>query len=302
MAAPRTNVKVALDWTPNTIHSGLFLAKETGIYEKHGLEVELLSPGPDYDKTPARRLQDGEVDLAICPSESCIAYQQSGKMQLRAIYAILQRDASAIVSTKLSKISELGDGKVYGSYNARYEDDIVKAMIKANRGNPDGVKLERQEGKLSLFDSLKESKVDATWIFLPWEGVEAALDGVTLHAFRTEDYGIPYGYSPVIAYNASSSKLSEDVLSNFVAATMEGYQQAMNDVELAVRTLAGHCDPPRSEEFLRRSQQAINESYSDGSTLGRMSTQRWKTWVDWLHDHGLLGDEHVDVERLFKNP
>ncbi|KAK1074481.1 hypothetical protein LTR74_001077 [Friedmanniomyces endolithicus] len=290
MAAPRTNVKVALDWTPNTIHSGLFLAKETGIYEKHGLEVELLSPGPDYDKTPARRLQDGEVDL------------QSGKMQLRAIYAILQRDASAIVSTKLSKISELGDGKVYGSYNARYEDDIVKVMIKADRGNPDGVKLERQEGKLSLFTSLKESKVDATWIFLPWEGVEAALDGVTLHAFRTEDYGIPYGYSPVIAYNASSSKLSEDVLSNFVAATMEGYQQAMNDVELAVRTLAGHCDPPRSEEFLRRSQQAINESYSDGSTLGRMSTQRWKTWVDWLHDHGLLGDEHVDVERLFKNP
>ncbi|KAK0890501.1 hypothetical protein LTR02_014643 [Friedmanniomyces endolithicus] len=302
MAAPRTNVKVALDWTPNTIHSGLFLAKETGIYEKHGLQVELLSPGPDYDKTPARRLQDGEVDLAICPSESCIAYQQSGKMQLRAIYAILQRDASAIVSTKLSKISELGNGKVYGSYKARYEDDIVKAMIKADGGNADGVKLEQQQGKLSLFTSLKEANVDATWIFLPWEGVEAALDGVTLHAFRTEDYGIPYGYSPVIAYNASSSKLSEDVLSKFVAATMEGYQQAMDDVDLAVRTLAKHCDPRRSEEFLRRSQQAINESYSDGSTLGRMSTQRWKTWVDWLHEQGLLGDERVDVEQLFKNP
>ncbi|KAK0270109.1 hypothetical protein LTR35_014357 [Friedmanniomyces endolithicus] len=297
MAAPRTNVKVALDWTPNTIHSGLFLAKETGIYEKHGLELS----SSHQDQTTTKR-PPGVSKMARWICESCIAYQQSGKMQLRAIYAILQRDASAIVSTKLSKISELGDGKVYGSYNARYEDDIVKAMIKANRGNPDGVKLERQEGKLSLFDSLKESKVDATWIFLPWEGVEAALDGVTLHAFRTEDYGIPYGYSPVIAYNASSSKLSEDVLSNFVAATMEGYQQAMNDVELAVRTLAGHCDPPRSEEFLRRSQQAINESYSDGSTLGRMSTQRWKTWVDWLHDHGLLGDEHVDVERLFKNP
>ncbi|KAK0937533.1 hypothetical protein LTR29_010866 [Friedmanniomyces endolithicus] len=302
MAGPKTAVKVALDWTPNTIHSGLFLAKQSGIYEKHGLEVELLSPGPDYDKTPARRLQDGEVDLAICPSESCIAYQQSGKMQLCAIYAILQRDASAIVSTRLSKISELGNGKVYGSYNARYEDDVVKAMIKADGGNADGVKLERQQGKLSLFTSLKDAKVDATWVFLPWEGVEATLDGVTLHSFRTEDYGIPYGYSPVIAYNASSTKLSEDVLSKFVAATIEGYQQAMDGVDLAVRTLATHCDPPRSEEFLRRSQQAINESYSDGSALGQMSTQRWKTWVDWLHEQGLLGGERVDVERLFKNP
>ncbi|KAK0313486.1 hypothetical protein LTR01_001742 [Friedmanniomyces endolithicus] len=302
MAGPKTAVKVALDWTPNTIHSGLFLAKQSGIYEKHGLEVELLSPGPDYDKTPARRLQDGEVDLAICPSESCIAYKQSGKMQLCAIYAILQRDASAIVSTRLSKISELGNGKVYGSYNARYEDDVVKAMIKADGGNADGVQLERQQGKLSLFTSLKDAKVDATWVFLPWEGVEATLDGVTLHSFRTEDYGIPYGYSPVIAYNASSTKLSEDVLSKFVAATIEGYRQAMDGVDLAVRTLATHCDPPRSEEFLRRSQQAINESYSDGSALGQMSTQRWKTWVDWLHEQGLLGGERVDVERLFKNP
>ncbi|KAK0251863.1 hypothetical protein LTR91_002046 [Friedmanniomyces endolithicus] len=302
MAAPNIVVKVALDWTPNTIHSGLFLAKASGIYEKHGLEVELLSPGPDYDQTPARRLQDGEVDLAICPSESCIAYQQSGKMQLCAIYAILQRDASAIVSTRLSKISELGNGKVYGSYNARYEDDVVKAMIKADGGNADGVKLERQQGKLSLFTSLKDAKVDATWVFLPWEGVEATLDGVTLHSFRIEDYGIPYGYSPVIAYNASSTKLSEDVLSKFVAATIEGYRQAMDGVDLAVRTLATHCDPPRSEEFLRRSQQAINESYSDGSALGQMSTQRWKTWVDWLHEQGLLGGERVDVERLFKNP
>ncbi|TKA75838.1 hypothetical protein B0A55_04381 [Friedmanniomyces simplex] len=302
MAAPNTSIKVALDWTPNTIHSGLFLAKDTGIYEKRGLDVELLSPGPDYDKTPAKRLQDGEVDLAICPSESCIAYQQSGKMQLCAIYAILQRDASAIVSTKLSKISELGDGKIYGSYNARYEDDVVKAMIKKDGGDADGVKLERQQGKLSLFQSLREGHVDATWVFLPWEGVEAELDGVKLNVFRTEDYGVPYGYSPVIAYNASSSKLDKGVLSSFVTGTVEGYRQAMENLDLAVQVLGKHCSPPRSEEFLQRSQQAINDSYSDGSTLGKMSTQRWKTWVDWLSDQGMLGGDRLDVKQLFKNP
>ncbi|KAK3618871.1 hypothetical protein LTR56_024385 [Elasticomyces elasticus] len=153
MATPKTTIKVALDWTPNTIHSGLFVAKAIGAYEKHGLEVELVSPGPDYNKTPAKRLQDGEVDLAICPSESCIAYQQTGSMQLCAIYAILQRDASAIVSTQFSKIGELGNGKKYGSYNARYEDEVVKAMVKKDGGDPNGMKLERQQGKLSLFQS-----------------------------------------------------------------------------------------------------------------------------------------------------
>ncbi|KAK4896535.1 hypothetical protein LTR27_005453 [Elasticomyces elasticus] len=300
MATPKTTIKIALDWTPNTIHSGLFVAKAKGAYEKHGLEVELVSPGPDYKKTPAKRLQDGEVDLAICPSESCIAYQQTGSMQLCAIYAILQRDASAIVSTQFSKIGDLGDGKRYGSYNARYEDEVVKAMVKQDGGDPSGLKLERHQGKLSLFQSLRDGQVDYTWVFMPWEGVEAELDGVKLHAFRTEEYGVPYGYSPVIAYNTSSSKLSNEVLSSFVAATQEGYQQAMDDVENAVRTLGKHCDPPRSDEFLRRSQQAINEYYSDGSTLGSMSGEKWKVWVDWLREQRLLNGASIEAEQLFK--
>ncbi|USW50044.1 Putative NMT1/THI5 family protein [Septoria linicola] len=124
-----TKLRVALDWTPNTIHSGLYLALAKGIYQKHGLDVELLPPDAQYSKTPAKRLEAGEVDLAICPSESCIAYNERGKMRLQAIYAILQKDASAIVSTKLGRMRELGDGKRYGSYNARYEDKLVASMV-----------------------------------------------------------------------------------------------------------------------------------------------------------------------------
>lgn len=104
---PVTTLRVALDWTPNTIHSGLYLAKEKGFYKEHNLEVELLPPDAKYSKTPAKRLESGEVDLAICPSESCIAYNETGKMQLQAIYAILQKDASAIVGTKLNSMREL---------------------------------------------------------------------------------------------------------------------------------------------------------------------------------------------------
>lgn len=300
MATPKT-IKIALDWTPNSLHSGLYIAQETSIYAKCGLDVELLAPDADYSKTPAKRLEDGEVDLAICPSESCIAYHQSGKMKLQAIYAILQKDASAIVATKMSNIRELGNGKTYGSYNARYEDSIVRAMISKDGGNGDGMKVERQQGKLSLFESLKEGKVDATWVFLPWEGVEAELEGMELSVYRTEDYGIPYGYSPVIARNASSTSLDEDTLWKFVSATMEGYNHAMTSVDEAVSILGKHCSPRRSEHFLRKSQANINQYYSDGSTLGRMSSQKWKTWLEWLKGQALLEASSIGPEELFKN-
>jgi len=307
--ASKTTLKIALDWTPNTIHTGLYLALEAGLYAHRNLDVHLLPPDNAYTHTPAKRLETGEVDLAICPSESCIAYHESGKMHLQAIYAILQRDASAIVSPHLTQIRQLGEeNRTYGSYNARYEDAIVQAMVSHDGGDGSRMTVAPQQGKLSLFDALKAGTIDATWVFLPWEGVEAELDNLPLHAFRMEDYGIPYGYSPVIAHNASASssqRLSKDVLWNFVAATMEGYHHAMTSVDEAVQVLSPHCSPPRSEEFLRKSQERINGFYSDGSTLGRMSGRKWRVWVEWLRGKGMLEEKEgkrVGEEQLFVNP
>lgn len=31
-----------------------------------------------------------------------------------------------------------------------------------------------------------------------WEGVDAQLKGVELNVFKLADYGIPYGYTPVL--------------------------------------------------------------------------------------------------------
>ena len=300
MSAP-TTIRVALDWTPNTIHTGLFLAQARGLYSSAGLDVQLLGPDEDYSKSPAKRLENGEVDLAICPSESCIAYAESGKLQLQAIYAILQRDASAVVATKLKRVAELGDGKVYGSYNARYEDAIVKEMVTRDGGNGDGVKIERQQGKLSLFDATKSGAIDATWVFVPWEGVEAELDGTEANYFRMEDYEIPYGYSPVIARNAATGGVDGEVLKKFVKATREAYESVELDAKLGVKALVEHCRPERSEEFLKKSQGSINKFYSDGSQLGTMSEQRWQTWISWLEEHKMVRPGVVKVESLFTN-
>lgn len=299
--APTTTLRVALDWTPNTIHTGLFLAQARGLYSSAGLDVQLLPPDEDYSKSPAKRLESGEVELAICPSESCIAYAESGKMQLQAIYAILQRDASALVATKLNRVAELGDGKVYGSYNARYEDAIVKSMVAHDGGNGEGVKIERQQGKLSLFEATKSGEIDATWVFVPWEGVEAELDGTEAKYFRMEDFEIPYGYSPVIARKAGAGEVDDEMLRKFVKATREAYESIELDAKVGVKALKPHCRPERSEEFLKKSQESINEFYSDGSQLGTMSRQRWQTWISWLVEQQMVQEGAVQVESLYTN-
>ena len=300
---PKHVIKVALDWTPNTVHTGLFLAREAGFYNSRNLDVQLLPPDAEYSKSPAKRLEDGEVDLAVCPSESCIAYNESGKMDLQAVYAILQRDASAIVAKKMNNIGDLGNkGMTYGSYNARYEDAIVKAMIKRAGGDPSQLKIQNQTGKLSLWESLKQGTIDATWVFLPWEGVEAVQAGMDLTVVQMSDYGIPYGYSPVIARNASSPQtLDKDTLWRFVSATMEGYEQAMTDPNSAAAVMKQYCDPALSQKFLLESQRNVNQYYSDGTTLGRMAGHKWKAWVEWLEAEGLVPQGKLRSEGLFKN-
>ena len=40
-------ITFVLDWTPNTNHTGLYVAKEKGYFEKEGLDVEIVQPPED---------------------------------------------------------------------------------------------------------------------------------------------------------------------------------------------------------------------------------------------------------------
>lgn len=313
-----TTLRVALDWTPNTLHAGLYLALSENLYSSEGLVVQLVIPSPSYAQTPAKLLENGQVDLIICPSESCIAYAESSKpsFKLQAIYAICQRDASAIVTTRedLRRPKDLGEngGATYGSYNARYEDDIVRAMVAHDGGEPGKMNIQGCEGRLSLFDRVRQGDagVDATWVFMPWEGLEARMEGKDeLNVFKPEDYGVPYGYSPVIARNAAFGvrKVDDDVLRRFVKVTQEAYCLAagggtVRGREKAMEALQGHCDPVRSAGFLTESLEALGPHYGqDPRRFGYMEPSRWEEWVEWLMDRGFIKDKSLNVEALYTN-
>lgn len=67
-ASKLTPLRIALDWTPNTLHTGLYLAVHQNLYRSAGLDVQLVSPAADnYSSTPAKKLFAGDVDLAVSP-------------------------------------------------------------------------------------------------------------------------------------------------------------------------------------------------------------------------------------------
>ena len=305
-----TPIRLALDWTPNTNHTGFYVALAKGLYKQAGLDVQIILPDADnYELTPAKRVATGQADLAITPSESVISFQTNG-VPLVAIAAVLARDASAIVTLRQSGIDrpQQLDGKVYASYGARYEDDIVRQMIQNDGGR--GQFVSHQPARLNIWQALLTNEADATWIFLPWEGVEADVKGIELNQFLLDDYEIPYGYSPVLTAHRDWTEQNADLLRRFMDATSAGFRFAVEDPDEAAQMLIETSKHPTltDRNFVEQSQQMISGYYLDGEgQWGLMHRNVWASFANWLIRNHLLVDadgelvQHIDVGTLFTN-
>ncbi|XP_024367298.1 uncharacterized protein [Physcomitrium patens] len=295
------DVTVALDWTPNSNHVGFYVAQARGMYADVGLSVKFISPHCDnYKATPALRVSAKEATLGLGPSETLFSYHsESEKPDLIAIATLLQQDLSSIATLKKSGINrpqEL-DGKRYASYGARYEGRIVQKMIQNDGGKGDYEEI--VPAKLGIWSTLLEGKADATWVFSGWEGCAASIAGVELNEFRLSDYGIPYGYSPVLFCHPDTiNSDSADKLSNFLLATAKGYawaarQSCLEATKLFLKQVKQE-HPDLLEEAV--AQELVSESlnYMKNSFLasdghwGHMDAAVWEAFLNWLQTEGLL--------------
>ena len=64
-----------LDWTPNTNHSGVYLADAEGWYRDAGLDVKIVEPG---DVGALQLMVGGHADVAFSPQEELITTRASG--------------------------------------------------------------------------------------------------------------------------------------------------------------------------------------------------------------------------------
>jgi NitT/TauT family transport system substrate-binding protein len=307
-----TEVTVALDWTPNTNHAGLYAAAAEGRFAEAGLDVRFRSPAVDgYERTPADLVERGEATVGVAPSESPVSYAtHPGKDRVVSVATLLQHDLSAIAARADSGIERPRDldGRTYASYGARFEDDIVAQLVRNDGG--EGAFESVEPPKLDNPEELLSGEADATWVFVPWEGLQAERAGVALVTFPLEEYGVPYGYTPTLVAHPETLREEGDVVRAFLRAAAAGHRDAAADPEWAARTLARTAEGPGldDEAFLAESQRLVAAEYlDDDGRWGWMERDRWAAFVDWLSDVGALTDlqgdhlpaDEVDVDALF---
>ena len=277
------NIKLALDWTPNINHIGFFVAHEKNFYREFGIDIKIINPFDDnYSITPAKKIELNIAEFALCPTETLISYNtKKNKVNLIGVAAILKQDLSAIVVNKNSGINSPKDldGKTYASFNARYEEHIIKQMI-INDGGIGSVNFQYPD-KLGIWETIISNKFDSTWIFKNWEGVEAENLNLKFNYFSMKDYQIPYSYSPILVCNKNNLSL-KPYIKSFIESTRKGFTYALNNEDESIKILKKYLPSKEKKINLNRAFGLTIPSMSVENDWGKFDFKKVELFLDWL--------------------
>lgn len=283
-AAPgRTKVTVMLDWTPNTNHSGMYLAKEKGWYADAGLDVTFLQPGGNDDVNQI--VANGTATFGISASEQLIPARQGG-LPLVSIAAILQHNTSSLVALRSSGIRTPGDlaGRRYGAFGGGFEKALISKLVSCGGGNPSTVKYV-DVGNADYRNGLTRHHYDFVWVFDGWDVIRMQdIDHMSLSRipFSAHTSCIPDWYTPIMVTSANEIKAHPATVRAFMSATARGYRSAMAQPdEAAAALLAGA--PELDHDLVERSSRYLASRFaSDPAKWGIQDPAVWNRFVDFL--------------------
>ncbi|MGL6108318.1 ABC transporter substrate-binding protein [Romboutsia sp.] len=281
------DVTMVLDWTPNTNHTGLYVALENGYFKEEGLNVKIVQPSEGSAPT---LVATGKGDFGISYQEE-LTFAKTSKdpLPIKAIATIIQHNTSGFASPKEKNIASAKDfeGKVYGGWGSPSEDAVLDAVMK--KENKDFSKLKVVNVGEDDFFSAVNKNVDMMWIFEGWTGIEAKQKGIDLNyiPIRELDERLDY-YTPIIVSSEKLLKEDPELAKKFLNATSKGYNFAIENPEEAAKILVKHA-PEVDETLAVESQKYLAKEYiSDAKRWGEMKDSVWNNYTNFLKEYKLI--------------
>lgn len=276
-----------LDWTPNTNHTGLYVAEEKGYFKEEGLDVEIVQPPEDGADA---LLASGKAQLGISFQDT-MAPGVTGENALpnTAIAAVVQHNTSGIISRKGEGMdSPKGlEGKKYATWDAPIEKAMMKNVVEGDGGDFSKVEL-IPSTVTDEVSALKTKSVDAIWVFYAWGGVATEVAKLDTDYFAFKDLNPVFDYyTPVIIANNDFLKENPDAAKAFLRAVKKGYEFAIEEPEQAAELLC-KASPELDSELVKASQKYLADQYkAEEERWGYMDPERWNAFYDWLNENGL---------------
>ena len=295
-------ITIVLDWTPNTNHTGIYVAQKMGYFEEAGIEVEVVQPP---EGGAEMLVASGKAQFGVsCQDSLAPAFVGDSSIPVTAVAAILQHNTSGIISRAGEGIDTPKglEGKKYATWDAPVEKATIKDVMEADGGDFDLVEL-IPSTVTDEVSALKSKSVDAIWIYYGWAGIACQVAGLETDYFEFADIDPVFDfYTPVIIGNDSYLEKNPETAKAFMEALSKGYTYASENPKESADILMDAAPELKSNsELVYKSQEYLSKEYiADADKWGEFDAKRWSAFYEWLNENNLLEDK-IDPMHGFTN-
>lgn len=225
-------VKLQLKWVPQAQFAGYFVAKERGYYEAEGLDVEIISGGPDI--VSEQQVASGAVQFGVDWTASLLAHRDQG-LPLVQVAQVFQDSASLLISRKTSGIETPADlaDKIVGNPMGGNEFEVLALFDKYGLDPAKDLEFVKQGFTVDQFVNKELDTMFATSYNEYFVVLDSGISADELSVINLNDEGTAMLQDNLFA-NEEWLAENEETAVKFVRASLKGWNDAVNDPEYAV--------------------------------------------------------------------
>ncbi|ASQ49227.1 nitrate ABC transporter substrate-binding protein [Leptotrichia sp. oral taxon 498] len=280
-------IRIVLDWTPNTNHTGLFVAKDLGYFKDEGIDVEIVQP-PEGSTTAL--IGAGGAEFGISFQDTLAkSFSSDAPVPVTAVAAIINHNTSGIISLKEKGIDSPKklEGKRYATWDDEIEKAILKKMVTDDNGNFNNVKM--IPNTVTDVVTALRTNIDAVWVYYAWDGVATKLAGLKTNFLKFVDYGPELDfYSPVIIANNDYLKKNPNEAKKVLKAIKKGYEYSIQNPEKAAKILVKNSPEINPKLALASQKWLVSQYKGNAKKWGEIDKNRWDLFYSWLYKNKLI--------------
>jgi putative hydroxymethylpyrimidine transport system substrate-binding protein len=285
-----TNATLILDFTPNAVHAGIYRALAAGYYRRENIDLQVVAPSATVEPlslVSAGRAQFGLADGSDVASE----IDQGGHDE--AVMAIVQRPVGgliALTSERLHSPAQL-QGRTVGITGVPSDLAVLDTEVRHAGGDP--AKVHVVTVGFNGAQALLAGRLAAFTGFVPDDGVGLEVQGHPITPFWLDRNGGP-PYPGLVAFTNNALARSDPALvRDFVAATVRGYQDTLQDPSRSLTELL-RANPGLSRALTAASLRAYLPLFdaggapSDLRSVGRIQPAHIAALSRWMLANRLI--------------
>jgi NitT/TauT family transport system substrate-binding protein len=284
--APLRKVRVQLQWFDGAQFAGLYVAKNNKYFEREGLDVELISGS--YTIDPFQVVREGKADIGMATGDR-VLIEGATKKEIKAFGTVFNKSLACFMSKK-DRIKDIADfrGKKIGVYRNYDTENVLLAMLKRQNIPQNEVTIV----DAGLLDSFKKDEIDLFPSYVINEPISMKLEGTLVDIHYPESIGVEF-YSDTYFSDKKYWAENQEVIKKFLKASAEGWREAKNNPEAAMKIMFGMITNMTYEENHKKQLMALEEAIKhlgagNQGKINLMESHRWLEMEKSLKDIGKI--------------